>query len=455
MAFFASSRIGRWGAFLTAAVVLGVPAVFAHALCLGQSCAASDSAARTPFCGLPTELRRLVVAGFREERSPDVLAVAAKSVVGASSYGAEAAPEWPSARQVAATRVPLAFLGTGVNGTASIAAGTGLDDVGPTLAEIIDFDIPHPEVRSGRPLALATGEPPRLVLEIVLKGLGSSDIEARPQDSANLRRLVERGAGTLHARVGSLPLDPAAILTTIGTGGLPRQHGVVGAMFRDDGGDVVRAWERARRYEVTNVIATLADDYDERRRQRPEIGLAGTATHDLGVIGGRWYLRRDRDAIAMVPDDAGVGRQVRAAKRLLTTTPFGKDALPDILAVVLTGGLHAVDDALPELVDAAARAAGGSVATVVTATGAARPSSQSSSLGYENLREAVDRSLPTRGSAIEATAVGGFFLDQRLLSRAHVSQDRIVRALSDVTVGREPALQDVFPKLAVVFSRYC
>ncbi|MGH2695006.1 MAG: hypothetical protein ACRDJJ_09380, partial [Actinomycetota bacterium] len=159
MAFFASSRIGRWGAFLTAAVVLGVPAVFAHALCLGQSCAASESAAPTPFCGLPTELRRLVAAGFREERSPDVLAVAAKSVVGASSYGAEAAPEWPSARQVAATRVPLAFLGTGVNGTASIAAGTGLDDVGPTLAEIIDFDIPHPEVRSGRPLALATGEP--------------------------------------------------------------------------------------------------------------------------------------------------------------------------------------------------------------------------------------------------------------------------------------------------------
>jgi hypothetical protein len=113
-----------------------------------------------------------------------------------------------------------------------------------------------------------------------------------------------------------------------------------------------------------------------------------------------------------------------------------------------------MDDALPVLTDAASRASGGSVAVVVTATGGARPS-RASSLRYEELVEEVDRAVSRPRSAVEAAAVGGLYLDQKLLSRAHLSEDAIVSALRDMEINGEPVVEDVFPKLAVVFARYC
>src|SRR2546430_13521233 len=84
------------------------------------------------------------------------------------------------------------------------------------------FRRPHPEVRAGKAVdGVPDGERPRLVLEVAWKGVGTDELRHDPRSWRSLRSLMGRGAATLAGDTGSLPLDPAATLTTIGTGGLP------------------------------------------------------------------------------------------------------------------------------------------------------------------------------------------------------------------------------------------
>lgn len=64
-------------AVVAAMAVLGIPAGILRLGCIGNTCAAvgADEPVGVPFCPLPGELKREIVAGFREGRSPDVLAV--------------------------------------------------------------------------------------------------------------------------------------------------------------------------------------------------------------------------------------------------------------------------------------------------------------------------------------------------------------------------------------------
>jgi len=312
---------------------IGVPAGVLRAACAGKSCTATVAQARVPFCPLPAELKAKLAAGFREGRSPDVMAVArSESVRG----GAGAGP-WPSVADPSTiTAVPIAFFGTGIRAGAAVPVGTGLDAIAPTLSEVLGFRRPHPDVRAGTAVdGVANGERPRLVLEIAWKGVGTDELRADPRSWPSLRSLMERGAGTLAGDTGSLPLDPAATLTTIGTGGLPSQHGITGTLVRNAGGQVVEAWGPGSPF---SVIATLPDDLDEAMDQRPMIGLVARDQADRGIIGGNWYIGHDRDAIVV----AKGGDAVRAARRLLAEG-FGHDDVPDILAVVLDGSVGSMD----------------------------------------------------------------------------------------------------------------
>ncbi len=132
---------------------------------------------------------------------------------------------------------------------------------------------------------------------------------------------------------GSLPVDPAAVLTTIGSGGLPSQHGITGTLIRDAQGAAVRAWSARA---PTSIIATLPDDWDHATAQRARIGLVAGDEVDRGLIGGTWYLDNDRDDLAIGPSDP-----VSEVSRLLGTG-YGSDGTTDILGVVLHGA-HATD----------------------------------------------------------------------------------------------------------------
>ncbi|MGH2674351.1 MAG: hypothetical protein ACRDKA_11220 [Actinomycetota bacterium] len=435
--------------FVLVLVALGLaaPAVALRLLCVGRSCSMDAGATtRVPFCSLPQATRDLVAAGFRDGRGPHVLAVAGESPVrGAEGIGALPAP-WPATGLRRADRVPLAFAGTGAPVRPDIPEGTTLDAVAPTIAEIIRLDRPHPGVRSGRAIPGVAGTTrPRLVLLVVWKGVGSADLEARPDAWPNLRGAMAGGGGTLDARVGSLPVDPAAVEATIGTGGLPRDHGITGAVLRNDRGRAVTAWGPRAPF---SVIAALGDDLDELNDQEARIGLVGTQIWDRGLIGGTWYIESDRDDHVL---SRGPRRQVAAVEGLLSEG-YGGDGVPDLLAVAMQGPVPALDRALGSMAEAAAEASRGRLAVVITATGSADRGS-AEGVTARQVEATLEADL---GDVVEATAVGGLFLDQEAMQVEGVTDDGVIRAARRLEgPGGGSLFDDVFPQIAVTFARYC
>ena len=183
--------------------------------------------------------------------------------------------------------MPIAFFGTGFTGR-DPADGTGLDQIAPTLAAAMGYDRSHDEVRAGVPaegVADAADEP-SLVVQVVWKGVGSADLEAHPHAWPFLRATSPTVAARSKGPPGSLPLDPTATLTTIGTGGLPTQHGITGTIIRGDHGDVAQAWGPG----------APVGDRDAGGRPRPRHGsgamIAGvlSSRSDRGIIGDGWYV---------------------------------------------------------------------------------------------------------------------------------------------------------------------
>ncbi len=430
--------------------VLGLPAMGLRFLCVGNSCdEAATAASEVPFCSLEAELRSRISAGFREGRSPEVLAVArADSIAGGTGFMRNRpAPSWPSSG-VGGARVPIAFSGEGVVRT-SIPEGTPVTSIAPTLAAVVDFERPFPEVRSGEPIeGVAGGQSPRLLLQVILKGVGSDDLEAQPDAWPFLRGIMDEGAATMDGDTGSLPLDPAAIISSVGTGGSPSQHGITGEFVRTGEGRLVRAFSEEA---DTPVIATLADDLDEELGQRPRIGFVGATATDRGAIGGEWYgSASDVDEAVIAPRD-----QVGPAVALLSDRSgdggFGADEVPDLMSVVMEGDIPKLDRGLKRIAAAADEASDGSVALVVTATGSIPVDSEVVN-GAEIARD-VDEALGEQ--VTEAAVPGGLFLDQDALTELELSEDVVIEELERLRGPDGDLFGDVFPAIAVTFARFC
>lgn len=433
------------------AVAVGAPAVVLRALCVGKACEKPiDASSQVPFCSLPPETRALIAAGFREEqprRSPEVVAVTGGALVaGGTAFQDEPAPAWPSSVRTVSARVPMVFAGAGVDPEARLPDGTGLEDIAPTIAEIIDFRRKHPEVRSGEAVPeVASGERVDLVVLVALKNIGSAELEDDPSAWPRLQELIDEGAGTLDATTGSLPLEPAATLTTIGTGGLPKEHGMIGELVRNDAGALARAWGRR---SPTHIIATLGDDLDEQLLQEPVIGLVRAQVSDRGLTGGNWHAQRDKDAIVTDP------KKPAASAAKLLRQDFGDDEVPDLVAVALDGAIGDMDEELGKIV-AAARRTTDAVSIVVTASGSTAPPGAEDMTGAE-VAESIEGELGAARSVVEAAVPGGLFLDQETLAQAEISDDEVLRALRELRgPDGDKIFADVFPAIAVSFARYC
>jgi hypothetical protein len=440
----------RITALLLTVALIGAPAVVLRALCAGKSCLKHTSVSATvPFCSLPDNLRTLVHSGFRSGRSPDVLAVTAGATVVGGTGPAEqsARTPWPSASVVGDARVPIVFAGSAVAGGSDIPDGIGLDQIAPTEASLMSYSRPHPEVRSGDAIeAIGATRPPRLTLQVVWKGIGSSDLEKDPDAWPNLKALMTSGASTMNGRTRSLPVDPAAILTTIGTGGLPYQHGIVSSVVLNDSGKLVKAWGPGA---PVSVIATLSDDLDNDVDQHARIGLVAGDRADLGVVGGNWYINADTDEVEVVSPP-----KIAAVAGRLMENGFGSDATPDILTVVQDGSITDMDAGLGRLMDAAEDAAPGATAIVVTATGSL--STPGAVVSAERVEKEVEAAVPGPDSVINAAAPGGLFLDQKTLAKDKITDDAIIEALEGAkSQTGAPLMDQVFPAIAVSFSRYC
>lgn len=429
---------------LAGLAAIGIPAAALTVACVGNACDARvEPAARVPFCPLPEPVKRAIADGYREGRSPDVLGVADGTPIYTELDGLRA--PWPAVGTFTDARVPIVFAGAGVLAT-NLPDGVTLDRVAPTVAEILRFEREHPEVRSGTPIeGVAGGEVPRLVLLVAWKGVGTSELEARRGAWPFLASLMDEGAGTLEAETGSLPLDPAATLTTIGTGGLPSQHGITGSFVRNDEGEVVPAFGEGA---PVHVIATLADDLDQADRSTL-VGLVATGDRDRGIVGGGWYPDED-------PVDAVIGDSPAAplAVDVHLSTGYGADAVTDVLAVVLEGAVERMDRWTRRIVAAAERATNGSALVVVTGTGAWEASRVA--LPDAALVDAVELAVPGAVPAVAATVPGGVFLDQNALRTAQVTGQVAVEAMrsAEGPTG-ERLLVDAFQGFAVSFARYC
>lgn len=423
---------------VVALALVGAPAVALRAFCVGKSCAPEEVAAGPiPFCSLPAALREQIVAGYRQGRSPDVMAATPPGPGLAEDDGVP----WPQVPYAPSRNaVPIIFFGHGII-PGRLADGIGVDRIAPTLAELIGFDRPHPEVRSGTLLqgTVRAGAGSPLVVEIVWKGVGSGPFtHARTPWVTTFRR---QGAWTVDGTTGSLPVDPSAVLTTIGSGGLPSQHGITATLVRDAQGAAVRAWSARA---PTSIIATLPDDWDHATAQRALIGLVAGDEVDRGLMGGTWYLDNDRDDLVIGPSDP-----VSEVSRLLGTG-YGSDGTTDILGVVLHGHMQRMDRQTGAIV-AEVRRQVPDATFVLTTTGAA----------YGALDDPPDVATSVNnalGSPVVAASVaGGLFLDEAAMIASGVTSDAVVRAMDTLKSPSfgTPLFADAYPGFAVGFSRYC
>jgi hypothetical protein len=421
---------------LVVVLIAAAPAVALRAACEGRACGEREEAsADAPFCSLSARVRKLVEHGFRDGRAPDILGVTGDAILSTVD-----GVRWPSTSDPA-TGVPIAFSGAGIDPEAEVPSGTRVDAIAPTLAEILRLKRPHPEVRSGRAIeGVASSGTPRLVLLVALKGVGSSEAT----EIESLEELLSRGAGTPAGDAGSLPVDPVAVMTSIGTGGLPYQHGMTASVIRTDEGDLAPAWGRR---SPVSVIAALGDDLDRQLHQRPLIGVAGTEVGDRGLIGGNWYLGADRDQVVLSRD------AVRAAEGLLARG-FGANRTPDLLAVALEGTTRQMDVDLRRLMAVATRRVrDGSATIVVAGTGSPAPPR---SVPENDVVEAIESDLPGPARVIAGPSAGGFFLDQRTVSREQIAQDEILDAMRPIRApSGERLFADLFSGFAVSFARFC
>src|SRR5207244_2989219 len=153
---------------------------------------------------------------------------------------------------------------------------------------------------------------PRLFIEVAWVGVGTADLRSAPSAWPFLGSLLRRGVGTLDGTTGSVPVDPAAMLATYGTGGLPSEHGVAGELERGPFGGLVAPWTPGA---PPMAIPTLADDVDHVHGQQALVGLVGRDRFDLGLTGGQWYVGSDRDLLDLGP--GGPAGRASAAIALL------------------------------------------------------------------------------------------------------------------------------------------
>jgi hypothetical protein len=430
-------------ALLGVCALVALPAGVLRATCAARTCDQNTVVqARVPFCPLPDELRTLIANGFYAGRSPDVLGVGATPVAGGSGGEAASTP-WPGTDPLPDVRVPLAFLGTGVDPTVALPEQLTLDRIAPTLTEILGVQWQFPKVHGGLSITgLESGARPRLVLEVVWTGGGTPELEADPAASAAWRKLTAHGAvASTDATSGSLPLDPVAELTTIGAGGPPSQHGITGDLIRDEQSRVVAPWSPGA---TTAVIAALPDDLVH-KDPATKVGAVLPTRLDQGIVGGTWWETGDVADVTLERRHPG-----RAVDSMLADG-FGADDTPDVLAVVVGGPASAFAQALRTIVPSV-RAAVPATTVVVTATGVR---SGQNALTASAVVDHVNANVRSSGPIVEAAVPGGLFLDQDVLAADGLSSGAVVAPMLGMTDGGRKVFADAFPGFAVSFARYC
>jgi hypothetical protein len=178
------------------------------------------------------------------------------------------------------------------------------------------------------------------------------------------------------------------------------------------------------------------------------IGLVAATRSDRGIVGGTWYRGQDRDPVRLALGGAPVSRT-----RRLLATGFGRDGVPDILAVVLDGSIRSMDRRTRRVIAAARQAAARSLLVVVAGTGS---SAADRGIGADEVAARVEAGVPGGVDVIAGTVAGGIFLDQDALATLRITGQTVTKAVLDARApDGSPLFADAFQGFAVSFARYC
>jgi arylsulfatase A-like enzyme len=234
---------------------------------------------RDQACGIPAAYLQRTKAGYFESRSGQIQLIPRQPAYFSSGAGgwSHSGP-WPYLQDV-----PLVFYGPGVvPAIGDVSRPATVADIAPTIGRLIGAgDLrgpPLPEVT--RP---ATGSP-KLVVTVVWDGGGWNTLRQWPRAWPNLARLMRDGVSFTNATVGSSPSVTPSVHTTIGTGALPKSHGITDIPVFDENRQVVDSFVGGESSRFIKVPA-LAESWDEANDNHAIIGMVGYEPWHLGMIG--------------------------------------------------------------------------------------------------------------------------------------------------------------------------
>lgn len=289
----------RTSTLIRSLALLAGLAALAAACARPEASAASPSPSSAPAasgdlvqvaCSLPHEWLLRTWRGNRADRSPELQILPIEpNYVGS---GLPHVGPWDYTQ-----RIPMFWYGPGhIAPVGEVDRPVTLAGIAPTQAELLGFPFDAPD---GAPMVEAIAgnpTPPRLVVTMVWDAAGMNVLERWPNDWPFLRSLIPRGAWYTNATVGTTPTSTAQTHATIGTGAFPDHHGIVGHRMRI-GGRIVTPWEPGPVYLIE---PTLADLYDRAMGNRPLVGMLGTVSIHLGMMGhGAAWGGGDRDIAAV------------------------------------------------------------------------------------------------------------------------------------------------------------
>ncbi|WP_419162276.1 alkaline phosphatase family protein [Candidatus Palauibacter sp.] len=207
------------------------------------------------------------------------------------------------------TAVPLLLYGPGVFEAGEYPGRASHQDIGETLARLLDLP-PRPDV-TGRPLREAFsdgGGPtrPGLLAVLVLDAMRADYLDRYADLLPSLSRLAAASARFVEARVDYVPTNTSTAHTTIATRTDPAIHGIVGNTLYDR-----RTAEPASAYEGAaprNLMArTIADGWGVATRGRAEIVVQGGTDYPAVALAGHGTCMADGGPVWLAYYDSGSG----------------------------------------------------------------------------------------------------------------------------------------------------
>lgn len=197
------------------------------------------------------------------------------------------------------SRIPFLVSGPAFVRQGTLAEPVSLQDMAPTLAELIGVAMPATcSGRSRSAILKARGEPPRLVLLAVLDGMRADYFDRHAAVLPTLDRLRREGAWFRNAQLDYLPTITSLAHATVATGADPRVHGIVANAFFDRvAGQASDAYPALAPRQL--MALTLADVWNIRTGGRAVIiGQGSTARAAIPLAGHGACLLNGRRVIA-------------------------------------------------------------------------------------------------------------------------------------------------------------